>query len=72
MKYRERFENQDKISSKAMKLMYSHFRKIPFNISDADNTQYSDLDILRTVLEMSQGNNFPRSATTSAGKTGIP
>ena len=68
MKYRERFENQDKITAKGMKLTYSQFGKIPFSISNAKNTQYDDLDILRTVLEMSQGRNFARSATLALEK----
>ena len=68
MKYRERFENQDKITAKGMKLTYSQFGKIPFSISNAKNTQYDDLDILRTVLEMPQGKIFARSATLALEK----
>ena len=51
-----------------MKFTYSQFGKIPFSISNAKNTQYDDLDILRTVLEMPQGKNFARSATLALEK----
>lgn len=63
MTYGEILEQQDALSSKAMKILWGRFDKLDITIPNSRNTQYGTPDVLRMVLQMSENENFARSAT---------